>query len=286
MIRTMTSSATPSSSSLRRWLAGGAALVGGAGSASAELVQIDLFDNTASVSGQNPIIDNTNPDLTGDGIADLTTSNALLFGGRIKGDYGLVGRIAGQFVLAVYRSSSTKNLPSSSGAPENRRRSGTFEVNAGSNSASSKNITSVKNFFPITFTDDRINGGAPTSGHIEVVARNLSSTDHEIQLLRLIFDDENTQGPLKSFLSSSAEYPQWADIIAESRPLKKPLSNVAKKRLKSQIAALEAQIKQIKATAKPNSPRLNFYRMSPATIQWIIKLERRLAAFKRALARL
>jgi hypothetical protein len=48
---------------------------------------------------------------------------------------------------------------------------------------------------PITFTDQRINGGAPTGGWLQVNAYNTSATSHTVELGRLIFDDESTTRP-------------------------------------------------------------------------------------------
>jgi hypothetical protein len=48
---------------------------------------------------------------------------------------------------------------------------------------------------PITFTDQRINGGSPTGAWLQVNAFNTSATSHTVELSRLIFDDESTTRP-------------------------------------------------------------------------------------------
>jgi hypothetical protein len=63
---------------------------------------------------------------------------------------------------------------------------------------------------PITFSDARINGGATTSGWLEVNAFNTSTTDHTVQLTRLIFDDASTTRPV--FAEIPGTQTEWAAV--------------------------------------------------------------------------
>lgn len=270
----MTPNASPSpalsSDRLRTsaWLLGTAA-AGAAASAEAATVQIDLTGNGVTFATSS-LDDQTYRDLTGDGVDDLVGSSNLSF--RLaKARGGIEGVIEGVRVGAFFTTSSSTST--------------TFVAFVGSADSSDDSPVSIRSFVPLSFSDPRINGGAKTAGRIEVLARNNSASSHEIQLIRLVFDDENTD--LQERVSTSLVYPTWNDVTVQSQPVPtKAKGNAAKLRLKRQIAALEAQIRKIKATAKPNSPRLNFVGIDPATYRYLLSLERRLAALKQQLRRL
>jgi hypothetical protein len=260
---------------LGRWLAGGAALAGAsAGDAAAALVQIDLNGNVASVSGFT-LDDQTNPDLTGDGFADLTSSRALTFQVP-RGGNGIIGSVAGYSVEAgFYLGTGSRQV---------------FFATLSTSTTLGTSPTELRVFVLVTFTDVRINGGTPTSAALEVSMRNLSPTDHEVRLLRIVFDDADPGAILCT--CPKGEYPQWVDPSVTSKP--KPPGKSAKKRqllrqiaaLKRQISSLEALIRNVKTNARPISPRLHFQGTNPATLRYLLNLERRLLSLRQQLRRL
>lgn len=241
------------------WLLGTAGAA--ATTAQADLVEIDLIGNKASFG--NGITDSTDADLTGDGIDDLTGQGALSFGLANNGP-GLVGSIAGFSVGAFYDSSIDS-----------------YYVNVGSFGTSSEAALELRRYLPVTFTDSRINGGAPTEAVLQVLARNISANQHEIQLLRLIFDEDSPEFPRREF-SQETEFPDWVAPTVTNTGGNK--GDAAKLKLKRQIAALEAKIRKLKASTKLK-PRLIFY-SNPALFRQIQNLERRLAGLKRTLQKL
>jgi hypothetical protein len=72
---------------------------------------------------------------------------------------------------------------------------------------------------PITFTDQRINGGSPTGGWLQVNAYNTDLTSHTVELARLIFDTESTTRP--AFTSVPGLQNEWVAAVPE------PGSNLA-----------------------------------------------------------
>ncbi len=259
--------ATPLSSSprLNRWLLGTAA-VGSAAAAQAEIVQIDLVGNQASVDGTN-FVNNTYADLTGDGV-DEFTSSSFFFGNRVKGDFGVQGNIGRNYVGAFARSTTTSSTFTST----------TYFANVGSNSSNSGGTPrTARAFIPVSFTDARINGGARTDALLEVRAANVDFDSHVVEIIRLVFDDANPAGPSGAALDT--QYRLWGNI-ADSFALASTKSKLAKR-----ISALERQIRKLKAAAVPNPPRTNFYGTQANRIRLIASLERQLAALKRKLGR-
>jgi len=278
---------------LPRWLAGGATLAGSAllaGTASAGTVQIDLTGNEASTSG-SILTDNSYGDLTGDGSDDLTGSSSLSFfalktGGSRVGKtggsrVGIRGYVAGRSVGASYGSIFGSAIEGTSQGSASVKKA--FFASIGkSRPIQQAARTSARAFVPVTFTDALINDGAATEGLIEVVAENISETEHRIQLVRLVFDDENTDGPEANV---ETQYPPFFDPrIAYTQDLQRNF-NGAKSLLKKRVAAIESQIKKLKATAKPNTPRLNFYRTTAQRVRQIAALNRQLTILKRRLGR-
>jgi len=278
---------------LPRWLAGGATLAGSAllaGTASAGTVQIDLTGNEASTSG-SILTDNSYGDLTGDGSDDLTGSSSLSFfalneGGSRVGktggsQVGIRWYVAVRSVGASYSSIFGSAIEGTSQGSASVKKA--FFASIGkSRPIPQAARTSARAFVPVTFTDALINDGAATEGLIEVVAENISETEHRIQLVRLVFDDENTDGPEANV---ETQYPPFYDPrIAYTQDLQRNFKG-SKNRLKKRVAALESQIKKLKATARPNAPRLNFYGMTAQRVRQIAALNRQLAILKRRLRR-
>jgi hypothetical protein len=255
---------------LGRWLLGTAA-AGATASVEAGTVQIDLTGNGVTFAA-SVLDDQTYRDLTGDGIDDLVGSSNLGFTTH-RGGNGIIGAVAGARVGAFFTRSSNTST--------------TFVAFVGTAGDSDGQPTYIRNFIPITFSDARINEGAATRGFIEVFANNLSDTSHEIQLVRLVFDDENTDLQEKVYLGSV--YSPWYDVSIQSQPVPtKSLGNgrSAKQKLKRQIAALEAQIRKVKTSAGILTPRMTYLRANPATVRLLSSLERRLNALKQQLRRL
>lgn len=264
MIQPETTASLSPSPRLNRWLLGTAA-AGSAAAAQAEIVQIDLVGNQASVDGAN-FVNNTYADLTGDGV-DEFSSSSFFFGTRVKANFGLRGNIGSNYVSAFARSTTSSTFTST-----------TFFARVGSNSSTTGGAPrSARAFIHVCFTDARINGGARTNALLEVRAANLDFDSHVVEIVRLVFDDANPAGP--SGASLDTQYRLWGNI-ADSIPLASTKSKLAKK-----IAALEKQIRKLKATAVPNPPRSNFYGTQANRIRLIASLERQLAALKRRLGR-
>ncbi len=251
------------------WLLGTAA-AGAAATAEAETVQIDLIGNGASITS-GILDDHSYRDLTGDGINDLVGITSLSFwdlGESYRS--GIRGSVAGRSVSAFFTSSSYN----------------TFVADAGFARDVAYSPTSARNFLPVIFTDARINGGAPTEACIEVLARNINENSHEIQLVRLVFDDANTE--IQNEIALDTPYPRWT---FENPPAPNPPQgngNAAKLRLRRQIAALARLLRDARAKAhdKPRAPRSTHVGLNPEAVQYLLSLERRLDAHKRRLRRL
>jgi len=255
---------------LGRWIAGGAALAGAsvAGTVSAALVQIDLIGNVASTSVFT--LDNRSQrDLTGDGIDDLAGTGDLSFFVN-KGGPGIVGLVAGVKVTAFSTISTSSILES-------------FVAGVGPNQISGAAPGSVRDFIPVTFSDGRIHGGAPTPGFIEVLASNLGGSGHEIRLVRLVFDETTRAAPGKP--SPGSVFPQWVDQSAWNLP---PASDgrAARLRLTRQIASLKSVIAVLRAKARRTPPFKPSAIMNRAALQQLSALQRRLFALERRLRRL
>lgn len=155
-------------------------------------MQITLTGNKISSTGGNQLV----ADLTGDGVDDVTfgfyTSSGASVSVQVNGAFPPV--FAGYFSVA---------LP--------------FRVDAqfasygvGLASASGATPQSIQFLNGVSFTDARINGGAPTNGYLQVNAFNTSSTDHTVELSRLIFDDASTTRP--AFTSIPGAQTEWGAV--------------------------------------------------------------------------
>jgi hypothetical protein len=156
-------------------------------------VQITLNGNKISTTGGNQLV----ADLTGDNIVDLEP----LFGDStgIGGPtgvmvYGSAGLVVASWAGYVYHVRAGFGRLDGVGDA----------VKFGSN------VQSIVYLNPMTFSDARINGGATTSGWLEVNAFNTSTTDHTVQLTRLIFDDASTTRPV--FAEIPGTQTEWAAV--------------------------------------------------------------------------
>ena len=270
-------SPSPSSPRLNRWLLGTAAF-GSATAVQADIVQIDLAGNKASIDGMN-FVNNTFADITGDGTDDFDSSNFFFERAKVKGGgFGVFGYIAGYYVSALaqrfssVRAQSTSNV--SQGNLSTFSSSTEYRVNAGSSARlRDPDPLTQRNFIPVSFTDARINGGVKTNALLEVRAANLDFDSHEIELVRVVFDDAEPGAKFEASLDT--QYPLWG-AVATSSPLPRTISPLEKK-----IAVLEKRIRKAKAAARPNTPRLNFYGTQASRIRLIAALERKLAVLKR-----
>lgn len=236
----------------RRWLAGGPLLAGtslAASSAFAGVVQIDLLDNFfTNGSGGNQL----DQDLTGDGIDDLTGLTGEViplnvpntsFGGNYTGVRVRVTLGSNTFGFGQFRQGITGGAPfkqfvvgnaffgTSFGQPR-------FRFNS-SNSGTPNEFPALQEhigLIPVTFTDSRINRGAVTNGYVEVRSANDSSTEHTVELVRLVFDDTSTALP--AGVAPGGTNNDWVD------PTPARLARIAA--LKKEIAALKKKLKAFK----------------------------------------
>lgn len=248
---------TTSSLGLNRWLLGTAA-VGSAAAAQAEIVQINLVGNQASVNGAN-FMNNTDADLTGDG-TDEFASSSFNFGNRVKGDFGVAGQIGTVYLRAEAFSTTSSSIR--------------YSVRVGSASTSGGSPRTLRGFIRVNFIDARINGGAQTNAVLEVLATNLDFDSHKIELVRLVFDDANSEALIRL---GEQQYKLWRDI-ATSLPTK-----AAKNKIERKIAALERQIRKLKKQSSNSGPRLNFSGGKVAILRQIAALQRQVAELKRRL---
>jgi hypothetical protein len=172
-----------------KWLPGAMALAATTASSQAATVQITLSGFIHASIG--PTLIWTNPqDLTGDGVHDVTVQflhlgsysaglkingGAALIADRVR--YVPIGYSSGYFVNGV---NARGGLPAWGDLAKSGR--GPMSAIAGN---------------AISFSDARINGGAPTNAWLEVHS-NISAearSRHSVELTRLIFDDESTTRP-------------------------------------------------------------------------------------------
>lgn len=171
----------------------GSVAAAGASATSATIagtVQFTLQNNQVTVTANN-----LKADVTGDGVDDLqglgtfsfttTTSSPgnSFFRTFVMSAYfagGRLGRVFGRFRTFSSTSSFTR-----------------FSATAGTLSNTGLAPQTARAFVPVTFTDGRVNGEAPTKGLLEVLSFNTSFSpqNHTIRLVRLVFDDATTVGP-------------------------------------------------------------------------------------------
>lgn len=235
---------------LRHWLAGGTALAGASIATSGALagtVQIDLLNNSyTNGTGGNQL----DLDLTGDGVDDfagltgetvpitLAGSNLNYNGTRVRVFSGSVNFGLAQFKAGVFGGAPFKQFLAGKALGATSFGGPAAEF-ASINSATVNQFPALQEYFaliPVTFTDLRINRGAPTNGYVETRSYNVSSTEHAVELIRLVFDDTSTvlpTGVVKEGTNNA-----WVD------PTPARLARIAS--LKSQIATLEKKLKTYK----------------------------------------
>jgi hypothetical protein len=168
--------------SAAKWLPGAMALAATTASSQAATVQITLTGNKISSTGAggNQLV----ADLTGDNtndilIADMfiSTSYASVKIGNWGNAAGWMSAGAGAKYMVDARFGAV--VPAAPGTPL-------------ANGPAKQSISYLN---PVTFSDLRINGGAPTDGWLQVNAFNTSATSHTVELSRLIFDNASTTRP-------------------------------------------------------------------------------------------
>ena len=151
-------------------------------------MQITLTGNKISSTGGNQLV----ADLTGDGVGDISLGPVLLatfmVGANING-------------VTVYAGTAAPN--------HYVVRAGLSSGGVGTYSWISIPAASISYLNAVTFSDSRINGGASTGGWLQVNAFNTSSTNHTVELSRLIFDDANPTGR-PTMLSIPGTLTDWA----------------------------------------------------------------------------
>ena len=247
---TVSRSRIPSSYSQNRWkwMASSAALAAGAtGIADAGTVQINLGNRVNSLNGfinQNTIAatPGQNLDITGDrndDIFSLTASAIGISGG--SSIYQLALRSSGgQMAIASWIKTGGGSTSYLGDVPA-------ASITTGSNQ-------SRTGFVPVSFTDSRINGGAETTGLLEVNAANLDKKEQRITFVRLIFDDANTAKPTGVMFDDN--FPQWVDpaVIAAQRSKllrkikkkKKALRRAKKSGNRNKIKRIKKQIRKFR----------------------------------------
>jgi hypothetical protein len=259
----------------RRWLAGSAIAAGSTLAASSGLagtVQIDLLDNFfTNGTGGNQL----DLDVTGDGVDDLPglagqtfPLNVLntTFGGNYNGVRVQVASGSNVFGLAQFRGGANG---AAAGAPFKQFFVGNAFAGssfgqarfafAGSTNGSVNAFPALQEhtgLIPVTFTDSRINRGAATNGYVEVRSFNVSSTEHTVALVRLVFDDASTIVPANATPGGTnnawvdptpARLAKIAAINRQIAGLNKALRAFKKARNTRQIAATTAKIRRLRA---------------------------------------
>jgi hypothetical protein len=240
----------PGASTQRNWLAGGTAVAGASIAASGALagtVQIDLVNNSyTNGTGGNQL----DLDLTGDGVDDLpgltgeavpisqSVTNLRYTGNRVRVFSGSVNFGIVQFKAGVFGGVPFKQFLAGR-ALGGTSFGGPVAKFATVNSGTANQFPALQEYFaliPVTFTDSRINRGAATNGYVETRSYNVSSTEHAVELIRLVFDDASTVLP--TGVAKEGTNPAWVD------PTPARLARISA--LNTQIAALERKLKVFK----------------------------------------
>ena len=193
----------------------GALATAGASAASGATVQITFANNVLStLTGTT----NFTPDLTGDSTPDvyhtfqgLGLSSRSVFLWERLGPYGSGG--GNTFGGAWFRYTTIEGA--------NVQVGGAI-VQTGNNSAwnAVPGGKADRGLYPITFTDPGINGGAPTSGWLELMVASIPGVEASVEIHRLIFDDASTTAPAGVIYTDPA-FPEFVSAVPE------PGSNLA-----------------------------------------------------------
>ena len=159
-------------------------------------MQITLTGNKISTTGNQLVAD-----LTGDNVDDLQFgsgfSNAFIAGvDIINGQTWGGGYVFGMFSEYHGRFAVRARIGDVGGVG-----AGIAEVGAAVTPQSISYLNAIR------FTDSRINGGQQTTGWLQVNAFNTSSSNHTVELSRLIFDDASTTRP--GFASIPGAQTEW-----------------------------------------------------------------------------
>ena len=168
-------------------------------SSQAATVQITLTGNSVSTNGGNQLV----ADLTGDGVSNIVFDRVLIQTDVLVGVGVAFLTTNGRYARAGWYDGGFYNLADIGGA-------GGYGRGVGTSSSNGPSPGSVGYLNPVTFTDSRINGGAATNGYLQVNAFNTSSTNHTVELTRLIFDDASTTRP--AFASIPGAQAEWGAV--------------------------------------------------------------------------
>lgn len=240
-----------------KWMATSSAAFGAAasGPAMAAPAQINLVGNEVSLFSNN-----ISADITGDGIDDLPQLNVFQrlssvssFSTNGKFYYRGWNRVAvnsgtgiaksnsfqgTRFGIASFFISFSSNLARTSRFGSNSPN--VYYAYAGSQLVQSgSSPQSATGLIPVSFSDARINSGAPTSGVLEVRAFNAGGlVNHTVQLLRVTYDDVNAtlrvsiRSKIKK-LKKKLKRAKKAGKVAKAKKLKKKI-----KKLKQELRSL------------------------------------------------
>ena len=207
-------------------MASSSALLGAAGPASADVVQITLIDQitTTNTGVERNTIDG---DFTGDGVIDMS---------NVVGNY---------FPAQEYVNLLINSVKVAYAGSTNNQLSAT--VNGVSAPPATTWFVTQSGIVPITFRDSRINGGAVTSAFIEVrsVAANQAA---KIQVLRTVFDDESTAAP--AGVAAGGSNPEFDPARAGIEAAERAVASARKASLANEIKKLKKKIKNAKKSGK------------------------------------
>lgn len=230
------------------WLTGTAGILGAALSPEAhgEIVQITQVGNSVeTVSG---VFDDSNldADFTGDEMDDPATFNAAYatVGLHRRIRFDLSNTVSALNYLTVGYSDGNGGL-FRIGKPPLQQNNG---------------VAFTRSYlFPIVFTDSRINNGDVTEAFMQVTASHQNSNSFSVELIRLIFDDENTTRPGASI---GTTYPEWQEAtpppptmnidsaVIDIIVLKKQIKKAKKKIKKAKKSGKKAKLKKLKKKLK------------------------------------
>ncbi len=247
------------------WMASSGAVLGAvaASNSMAGVRQITLSANQITSGGANTL----SADVTGDGVSDLpfllsSTTQSRVTTSTTSGYYyyqfvnfaSVYSSGPGVFKYlgwARYRVAFTSTTASSSriaSATNYAATAASGGFTTGSTPVSATGLTAI------TFTDARINGGAPTQGFVNTRAFNTDQMTHTVQLVRTIFNDANTMVP--PGINPNVTYREFDPTIYAQRAQLgnkiKKLNKKAKKLKKKN----KSKAKKLKKKAKKLSKKL------------------------------
>ena len=182
----------------------GALATAGASVASGATVQISFANNFVSDTS----IANFQDDVTGDGIADGLE-------GLLDSKGCPMIKIGGQIRARAYITTQFVFDPDFGSRPFYN---GKVRIGNVQNSGNDRRT------YPFTFSDTRVNGGAPTNGFLDLMGTSSAyGGAKELVIKRLIFNDASTSAPAGVYASDPA-YSKWVASVA---PVPEPSSSLA-----------------------------------------------------------